>query len=157
MKKSPPKSSSLKPLSKKEVLFAKMREHKMKITTQREKILECLLASSAPQTAEKIMAKLKKSKMPGPCDLATVYRCLQQFEKINLVQKSFFHDNGAQYCLNDPAQERHHHHFQCKKCQQIMEVDSCFLEEQLKHLEKKGFREISHRLEFFGLCPACAN
>lgn len=139
----------------KEAIFAKMREHKMKVTSQREKIIDCLMGTPQPQTAEEILAKLKKSKDPGKCDLVTIYRSLHQFEKINLVQKSFFSENSAQYCLND-LDDHHHHHFLCKKCHKITEVDSCLLESQLKSLEKKGFREISHRLEFFGICPQCA-
>lgn len=140
----------------KTAIFAKMREHKIKVTRQREKIIDCLMAAPQPQTAEEIMAKLKKSKDPGKCDLVTIYRTLHQFEKINLVQKSFFSENSAQYCLNDLDDHHHHHHFLCKKCQKITEIDSCLLESQLKALEKKGFREISHRLEFFGICPLCA-
>ncbi len=101
------------------------------------------------------MAKFKKSKNPGKCDLVTIYRTLHQFEKINLVQKSFFSENSAQYCLNDLDDHHHHHHFLCKKCQKITEIDSCLLESQLKALEKKGFRDIVHRLEFFGICPQC--
>lgn len=133
-----------------------MRENKVKITRQREKIIECLMGTSQPQTAEVIMAKLKQRKEPGKCDLVTIYRTLHQFEKIKVVQKSFFSENSAQYCLNDLDDHHHHHHFLCNKCQKITEIDSCFLDGQLKQLEKKGFRNISHRLEFFGVCPHCA-
>ena len=139
----------------KDAIFAKMRENKVKVTSQREKVIDCLIVAPAPQTAEEIMAKLKKCKDPGKCDLVTIYRTLHQFEKINIVQKSFFSENSAQYCLNDPD-DHHHHHFLCKKCNKITEIDSCLLDSQLKSLEKKGFRDISHRLEFFGICPQCA-
>jgi len=142
--------------SAKNSIFTKMKEHKMKLTRQREKIIDCLLSSHHPQTAEEIMAKLKKNKDEGLCDLVTIYRTLHQFEKINLVQKSFFSENSAQYCLNDIDHHDHHHHFVCKKCHKITEIDLCLVEGQTKLLEKKGFREISHRLEFFGLCPQCA-
>jgi Fur family ferric uptake transcriptional regulator len=141
----------------KDAIFHKMKKHKMKLTRQREKIIDSLLQSHHPQTAEDIMARLKKSKEAVGCDLVTIYRTLHQFEKINLVQKSFFSENSAQYCINDLADHEHHHHFLCKKCQKITEIDSCLIENQTKLLEKKGFREISHRLEFFGLCPQCAN
>jgi Fur family ferric uptake transcriptional regulator len=140
----------------KESLFGKMKEHKMKQTRQRENIIDALLSTHQPQTAESLLAKLKKSKDSGACDLVTVYRTLHQFEKINLVQKSFFTDNSAQYCINDLEHEEHHHHFQCKKCHRITEIDLCGIDTQTKLLEKKGFRDISHRLEFFGLCPQCA-
>jgi Fe2+ or Zn2+ uptake regulation protein len=139
----------------KEAILRKMKEHKMKLTRPREKIIECLLASPQPQTAEDILAKLKRAKEAGACDLVTIYRTLHQFEKIHLVQKSFFRDASALYCLNDLEQEDHHHHFLCKKCRKITEIDLCLIENQTKLLEKKGFREISHRLEFFGLCPQC--
>lgn len=151
-----PKSPHKHAHASKETIFAKMRAHKVKVTRQREKIIDCLLNSHQPQTAEEIMAKLQKSKDPVQCDLVTIYRTLHQFEKIKLVQKSFFSENSAQYCLNDLDDDHHHHHFLCKKCHKITEVDSCLLESQLKALEKKGFREISHRLEFFGICPQCA-
>jgi len=140
----------------KDALLGKMKDHKIKITRQRERILECLLSTHQPQTAETILAKLKKAKDAGACDLVTVYRTLHQFEKINLVQKSFFSDNSAQYCLNDLEDHEHHHHFLCRKCHKITEIDLCVIENQTKILEKKGFRDISHRLEFFGLCPQCA-
>ncbi|MBC7371661.1 MAG: transcriptional repressor [Bdellovibrionaceae bacterium] len=140
----------------KELLLQKMKDNKMKLTRQREEILECLLSTHQPQTAESILAKLKKSKVAGACDLVTIYRTLHQFEKIRLVQKSFFADNSAQYCLNDLEDDEHHHHFLCKKCHKITAIDLCVIENQTKLLERKGFKEISHRLEFFGLCPQCA-
>jgi Fe2+ or Zn2+ uptake regulation protein len=155
MKKTAPAKAHTHKAPSKEAIFAKMRENKVKVTSQREKIIDCLIAAPAPQTAEEIMAKLKKSKDPGKCDLVTIYRSLHQFEEIKIVQKSFFSENSAQYCLND-LDDHHHHHFLCKKCRKITEIDSCLLESQLKNLEKKGFREISHRLEFFGICPQCA-
>ena len=140
----------------KDILLQKMKEHKIKLTRQREEILNCLLLTPQPQSAENILAKLKKSKDAGTCDIVTVYRTLHQFEKINLVQKSFFADNSAQYCLNDLDDQKHHHHFLCKKCRKITEIELCLIENQINLLEKKGFREITHRLEFFGLCPQCA-
>ncbi len=142
-------------LTRKDSIFLKMKEHKIKVTSQRLKIIECLLESPLPQTAEEIMAKLKKNKEPGKCDLVTIYRTLHQFEKIKVVEKSFFSENTAQYCINDLNDHQHHHHFLCKMCQKITEINSCLLEDQLSQLEKKGFRDISHRLEFFGVCPQC--
>lgn len=143
-------------LSLKDSIFAKMRHAKIKVTRQRELIIDILLGEKHPLTAEDIMTKLQKSKEPISCDLVTIYRTLNQFEKINVVQKSFFNDNSAHYCLNDLEHDEHHHHFICKKCHKITEIDMCMMESQNKALEKMGFTDVTHRLEFYGLCPKCS-
>ena len=38
----------------------------------------------------------------------------------------------------------------------VVEIEECFPKDLEKRIaEGNGFRQITHRLEFFGLCPRC--
>ena len=47
-------------------------------------------------------------------------------------------------------------HLVCVRCSQIVEIEDCFpaeLEERIA--VRNGFAGITHKLEFFGICPQC--
>jgi Fur family peroxide stress response transcriptional regulator len=44
----------------------------------------------------------------------------------------------------------------CTRCRKIMDPELSSLDELSEEMRKKtGYRVLSHRLDFFGLCPAC--
>lgn len=123
----------------------------LRCTPQRLELVEILLRLKQSQTAEALHKQLK-----GTCDLATVYRNLQQLEERGLLVKTFFSDQIARYHLAGEGAPAHHHHIECRKCLRLLPLDNCILGQQVQILEKMGFREITHRLEFQALCPQCA-
>jgi Fur family ferric uptake transcriptional regulator len=52
------------------------------------------------------------------------------------------------------AGKHHHHHFRCRLCDRVYEIDGC--PPDLRSLVPRGFRLEGHDLTLFGRCPACA-
>lgn len=89
------------------------------------------------------------------CDQATVYRSLSMLLDLKLVQRFDFGDGAARFELT-VGHKDHHHHLVCRACTRIVEVDDCFPEEFERALAaRSGFKAVTHRLEFFGVCPDC--
>lgn len=121
-------------------------------TPQRLHILEALLRSQKPLSAEDLHRKLKNR----AGDLATVYRNLQQLEEQGLVDRTFLSDQVARYTARSTEPHGHIHHIECRRCHRVTSITSCFVDHQIEQLEKLGFRDVTHRLEFQALCADCA-
>jgi len=136
-----------------EGLLSTMQAYGLRQTAQRRALAHAIERIAQPFVAEDLYADLQAS--PRPLDLVTIYRSLHQLEALGLLQKSDFGQGPARYCL--PVQsEGHHHHLLCRSCQKISHLEICGLEKQQKQLAQLGFTQISHKLEFLGLCPKCS-
>ena len=92
----------------------------------------------------------------GDCDLATVYRSMHLLEEMGLVKRFDLGDGVARFKLLRPGDDGHHHHLVCTRCTSVVEVEECALAElEQRVAARNGFKAVRHRLEFFGLCPAC--
>jgi len=74
-----------------------------------------------------------------------------------LVRRVDFGDGLARFEIADADPNgHHHHHLVCRACGRIVRLDDCILAEMDARLaDRYGFKQISHRLEFFGICPKC--
>lgn len=133
-------------------LTDRLRAGSRKVTGPRQAILDVLRRHAHPLTNREIHAALGKS----DCDLATIYRNMHTLEAMGLVKRFDFGDGAARFELITDEPHQHHHHLVCTGCSVIIEVDGCFPAELEAELARRhGFTAISHRLEFFGLCPRC--
>jgi len=126
-----------------------LKEKGLSVTAPRKLILSLLLKEHGPFSAEDIFHRLPKHS----CDQATVYRCLNQFVETDLVNTSHFEKDMVHFEYNDP--DHHHHHIVCKICKKIESFHDCLVEKLENALLKKGYKDIHHRLEFFGICEKC--
>lgn len=133
-----------------ETIIDLLKKNQLSVTAPRKLILGLLLKEHGPFTAEEIFLKLPKDS----CDQATIYRCLKQFEESRLVNASYLEKDIAHYEFNDP--KHHHHHIICKICKKIDSFHDCLLDKVESALSKRGYIEIQHRLEFFGICGQCS-
>ena len=134
-------------------LTDQLRRRDRKITAPRQAILEVLRRHQHPLTNREIHAALGTAE----CDLATVYRNLNTLEEMGMVRRFDFGDGTARFELLTEGDDGHHHHLVCTKCSLVVEVDGCFTDEvEARLAQTHGFTQITHRLEFFGLCPKCA-
>lgn len=120
-----------------------------RITVPRIEILKILKSNQNPLTMSEIHKKIRNKKI----DLATVYRTINLFKELGIVNEIDFKDEFKRYELI--YDRHHHHHIVCKKCKRVENVEACILDEVEKFLIKKGYSEISHSLEFFGVCKFC--
>lgn len=120
----------------------------LKLTRQRRLIFMALLEKGALTTPE-IAALLS-----GSVDRATVYRTLETFEEIKLVDRIW---NGwkSKIELSD-AFITHHHHATCSKCGKGIRIESDELENTLRSIAKElKFSMHSHTVELYGFCETC--
>jgi Fe2+ or Zn2+ uptake regulation protein len=142
------KTDSAKLLS----LYDELKKNKLKLTEPRKLIVEALFENHGPFGAEELHEKFLKTE----CDLATVYRTLTSLELAKVLNRCDFGDGVARYELIDLEHAHHHHHLVCTKCKKVEVIENCEIENTIDRFAKKrGFKEVSHRLEFFGLCPKC--
>jgi Fur family ferric uptake transcriptional regulator len=133
-------------------LTAQLRGKSRKITGQRQAILEILRRHDGPLSIKEIRGQLAKE----GCDLATIYRSMHLLEGMGLVKRFDFGSGGARFELLGEGDDGHHHHLVCTRCAEVVELAECFpteLEDRIA--SENGFKAVTHKLEFFGLCPRC--
>ena len=133
-------------------LTGRLRREARKITGPRAAILDLLRHHPHPLTNKQIFAGLPA----GGCDLATIYRAMQLLEQLGMVKRFDFGDGVARFELVGEGDDGHHHHLICTRCAEVVELPDCFPAEIERRIAvQNGFAGVTHRLEFFGLCPAC--
>jgi Fur family ferric uptake transcriptional regulator len=138
-----------RPLS---ALTERLRGESRKITGPRKAILGILRTHLHPLTNRQLLEALP----PGQCDLATVYRVMHLLEQLGMVKRFDFGDGIARFELVVEAAGAHHHHLVCRRCAHVVEIKECFSDDIEKRIaNRNGFKQVTHKLEFFGICPHC--
>jgi Fur family transcriptional regulator, ferric uptake regulator len=144
--------SHLRRRQKLSTLTCRLRGQSHKITGPRQAILDILRKRSHPLTNREIFAAMPK----GECDLATIYRAMHLLEEMGMVKRFDFGDGTARFELVGAGDDGHHHHLICTRCAGVIEIDECFPHEiESRIASKNGFKAVTHKLEFFGICPDC--
>jgi Fur family transcriptional regulator, ferric uptake regulator len=87
--------------------------------------------------------------------LTTVYRHLQALADAGQVDVLRTDDGEAVY-RRCPTVE-HHHHLVCRRCGRSVEVDGPEVEVWATSVAAEhGFTDVTHTVEVFGTCAACA-
>lgn len=131
-----------------------LRRRSRRVTGPRQAILRVLRDQARPLTAREILAGLAQDE----CDLATIYRSLHMLGGMGLVCRLHFGDGVCRFELADNPAEggHHHHHLICTRCSGVVELDICDVERLERQVEQaNGYKSVTHRLEFFGVCPGC--
>jgi len=121
----------------------------LRMTQPRLRVLEILLENHGPFSVEEIHKRARSKDV----DLATVYRCVENFEKAGLVIRMDFRDGLYRYEFH--SEKYHHHHLICLCCKKSETVEECSAKKMDRVAEKRGFDKVFHALELFGLCPNC--
>jgi len=129
----------------------KLRSKSLKITQQRQAVLNVLQAKHIPMAIKEIHSQLKIES-----DLATVYRTIHILEEAGLVRRCDFEDGVARFELACSCGNLHHQHLVCKQCGIVIDINIELPEQVSKNLEiQTGYTNIISKLEFFGICPQC--
>ncbi len=128
-----------------------LRENKFRITPQRLAILKILAESKGHPSVEKIYEQVKP--VFSTTSLATVYKNVSLLKELGEVLELGFSNDSNRYDGNRPYP---HPHVVCTNCKTIIDPDLETLKVVSAELkEETGFKIIYHRLDFFGICPAC--
>ncbi|ACB86414.1 Fur family transcriptional regulator [Natranaerobius thermophilus] len=131
----------------------KFKEHKL--TPQRKAILQVFLENHGGHLSAEEILKYAQEKN-NDIGFATVYRALDLFEKLKIINRVNFGDGRSRYELVQREMKHHHHHLVCMNCQRIIEVMDSLLHELEENIEEEhNFSIYDHRLEFYGYCEDC--
>lgn len=125
----------------------------LKVTLPRRAILEVLRDQHGPFTAEELRQIIGEAESMESCDLVTIYRCLAKFESLGLISRCDFGDGAVRFELH--SADHHHHHIICRVCRRVEPLAMCPVDDKSIRLPDMGFHDVTHRLEFFGVCPNC--
>lgn len=135
-----------------EVFGQYLKEKDLKLTVQRELILQTFLGQREHVSAEELFQK-SREKQPH-VGFATVYRTLKHLTQCGLARELDFGDGRIKY---EPEFNRQHHdHMICTSCGTYIEFLNPQIEELQEQVSRKhGFKITSHRMQLYGLCQKC--
>jgi len=122
-----------------------------RVTAQRALLLELLHRSSGHLDADELH-RLARDRYPR-ISLSTVYRNLQLFKKLGLIEEHHFAEEHHHYEVKSATE---HQHLLCLNCGKIVEF-VCPLSPQFKEEigKRYGFDISGVELRMTGLCSAC--
>ncbi|MHC1727193.1 MAG: Fur family transcriptional regulator [Syntrophobacteraceae bacterium] len=129
--------------------IATLRDHGLQVTYQRLAIFQALYFTKDHPSAEVIYQQVKK-RFPM-ISLGTVYKTLEKFFEVGLIQKVSPVTEVARYdAITHP-----HHHMVCLECQSIQDAEEFVGDQKISIPEKSGFHVIRQQVIFQGYCPEC--
>lgn len=125
---------------------------KKRVTRQRALLLELLGQEYFQHLDAGELYRLARRRLPR-LSLSTVYRSLQVFKRMGLVEEHHFAEDHHHYEIKPRAS---HQHLQCVGCGKIVEFNHP-ITDRLKEIVGKehGFLIRSLDLELTGLCAEC--
>jgi Fur family peroxide stress response transcriptional regulator len=130
-------------------VVAKLKGAGHRITPQRLAIARIVLESSEHPSVEEIYRRVRKD-FPTT-SLATVYNTLERLKEMGEVLELPF-SGGSRY---DGLNPHPHPHLRCTVCGAIEDLDIDLGSAAVEVAAKKGYADVHHRLEFYGVCPRC--
>jgi Fur family ferric uptake transcriptional regulator len=114
----------------------------------RREVIELLAGERCAVTALEIDRRLDS------VGRASVYRTLDQLDRLNLVQRVEIGGDSAGYERVDP--ELHHHHLVCEECGRLSPFADRSLEQAIEAVSRAAEFEVSaHDVLLRGRCPDC--
>lgn len=134
-----------------EVIFLRLQKRGHRLTPARKMVVHIFASVSSPITALELLEKLVAKKIT--VHKTTIYRELAVLLAENIIHTIEFGDGQKRYELSG----EHHHHIVCRRCSAVVDVSlpDEFLSLQKTIARETKYRDISHALEFFGLCRRC--
>jgi len=132
-------------------LICRLREDGHRLTPQRMAVIKMLIGNTEHLTAEQIHERVKVD-FPMT-SLATVYKTVSVLKEMHEVQEISVDGEGKHF---DGATGHPHPHLICTSCRRIEDIDFADIGPLPSEIaEQTGYRIEGHRLDFFGVCPAC--
>ena len=129
-----------------------MAKHGLRSTEQRRVVTEMFFATDGHLSIEDLLDRVRVAE--PRIGYATVYRTLKLLKECGLAFERHFGDGVSRYEV--AWEDEHHDHLICTECEKIIEFEDDDIE-ALQHqvAAKHGFTLVRHKLELYGVCPAC--
>ena len=134
-----------------EALVAALDDAGYRLTEPRRAVADLVAAREGHFTAADLVDDARRRRLR--IGRATIFRALDVFADLRLVERIDLPDGDHAYVGCDPV---HHHHAICTRCGRSQDIDDLGLNDVLAAVgDRLEFTVTSHRLELFGLCAAC--
>ncbi|HLM69180.1 MAG TPA: transcriptional repressor [Longimicrobium sp.] len=120
-------------------------------TRQRETIAGVIQDAAGPLTVQEIFERAQE-RVPG-LGVATVYRTVKLLSDAREIQAVILPSGETRY---ESARLGHHHHFHCRICGTVYDMETCLVRVPESRSVEQGFLIESHELTCYGVCPNCA-
>lgn len=121
------------------------------MTKKRERVLGALFTMDRPASAEEIRIRAELSES----DLVTVYRNLETFEGLGVLQRVPLENGSHLFELTAP--DEHYHHLICRECHRAERLDICVSRDLIEKAKARGYSQVAHVMEVYGLCEECSS
>jgi len=122
-----------------------------RLTGPRRAVAELIAGREGHFTAADIEADAR-TRRPG-IGRATIFRSLEVLLALGVVERIDLPSGEHAYVTCEPS---HHHHVVCSSCGRANDIEDAGLRSVVEEIEARtGYRIDRHRLELFGVCPAC--
>lgn len=118
-------------------------------TQQRAAIRSAFENADRPLSPAEVL-EVAQAAVPG-IGIATIYRNVKALVEEAWLAEVPLPGSPSRY---EVAGKHHHHHFRCRLCDRVYDVDAC--PPDLRALTPRGFRLEGHDITLFGRCAACA-
>jgi Fur family ferric uptake transcriptional regulator len=118
-------------------------------TRQRRAIREAFEAFGHPLSPREVL-EFAQQGVPG-LGIATVYRNVKALQDEGWLVPVELPGEPPRY---EVAGKGHHHHFHCRICDRVYEVEGC--PGNIQAITPDGFQLERHEFVLYGLCEACA-
>ena len=124
----------------------------MRVTNQRALILEIIRRGKGHLDADEVYRRARQ-RYPR-LSLSTVYRTLQLFRKLGLVEELHFDETHHHYEVKPSAE---HYHLVCLGCGKVIEFRYPLSRHIKKNVpEAKDFEIVDTEIRMTGYCPRCS-
>ncbi len=117
-------------------------------TIQRSAISQALVSAGRPLSVDELF-ELAQNQVAG-LGIATVYRNLKALQSEGQVEQVGLPGQAPRW---EAVAKGHHHHFLCRTCHKLFEIQGC--PEDIKHLLPEGYTLEEHDILLHGQCDAC--
>jgi len=139
------------PRARFETLVSRLREQEYRLTPQRVALLRLLAASDGHPSASHLYDQIH-AQFPTTSP-ATIYKTLNLLKDLDEVLELGFSDGDKRYDGNKPYP---HPHLICVGCRKIIDSEVSMAPDLVQQVaQQSGYQIISHRLDFYGVCPDC--
>ena len=136
-------------------LLAALRSNKMRITPARRLLLQYILDNKSRQISIHEIQDFIDKEMAG-VDRSSIYRNLDTFQKLNIIQELILPNVGKryQYVLDRKV----HHFYICKSCGKSNRGnEELFSKIEAALKDVHGFSKANLSVVFYGFCAKCSN
>jgi len=122
-----------------------------RLTAQRRALAALIARRDGHFTAEDLLVESRRRRLG--VGRATIFRSLDVLAELGLIERLDLPSGGHAFVACRAA---HHHHLVCSSCGRTTDIAATGLAAILRDVgTRTGYRIDAHRLEVFGLCPAC--